>query len=164
MTTKINYERFETGDFSPTPRVFQGATPDENTILQTCRAEIVFNNNPTHTLIRMKIFSKKTSTSLGKLIATSTNTHTRASLALAAGVTDHPNAFYEAFFTFSDILLRASTEYFFAIDITGYTGTGSSHIGWSKSFPRPFYETGLTLTYVKAGVNPLHIYFKGQLL
>jgi len=140
MGWRVWGERIDTADFSGTPRVFQPVKPNDNIVLLAVRTWVIFYNNPTLTNLTMKIYSNSGGSPL-KLLHSSTTTHTKAAMITLA------NGIKEVYFEFSNVPLKSTDTYHFALAGSGYTGTGTTHIAWMKGYPDPIYKTGITTSF-----------------
>lgn len=122
--------------------------PGDETVLRAIRTWLIFNDlTGSFTAMVGKIYSDRSS-SPGALIATSTNSYTKAQITtLNSGVK-------EISFLFNNLSLRSNLYYHFVINCTGYTGTANSHIAWRKAWPDPVYRGGWTQSFESLGVAP----------
>lgn len=154
MGANLYGEVFTTSDWSTTPRVFQPVSFTANTILIAARSWFIFYNDPAFTNLTMEVWTNNAGEP-GVLLATSTNTWTKAELITE----DH--GFKEIYFKFDQLNMRAGDTYHFCPKLSGYTGTTSTHVAWKKAFPDPVLSSGLTVTFESLGGSPYAIYFIG---
>lgn len=151
-------ERFVTADFSGSPVHYQKAVFSETMALIAVRSRFVVYNNPTMTTLSMRIYSS-VSNAPSALLHTFDTTWTKAQM------TAYDHGAREVYFEFTQPRhLVAGDTYFFVPWISGYTGNDTSHIAWVKSYPDPFYTTGVTNEGVKAATMPYSIGFIGGAL
>jgi hypothetical protein len=138
---------FDTSEMTDTSKSIRGR-PNQNLVLRAARTWLIFNNyTGSFTNLQMKIYSDR-STSPGALIATSTNSWTRAEITtLNSGVK-------EIYFEFDDISLRSNGFYHFVLNCSSYTATSTDHVAWRKGWPDPVYRTGWSQTFENLGVAP----------
>lgn len=107
-----------------------------NCLLKAVKPSLIIYGNPTITAMSAKIYSS----SLDVLIATSSNTQSKAA------ITTLNNAFKQIWFEFTPAIeLRAGDFYFLVINWTGaYTYSGNSHVAWAHDFPQLINPTGHT--------------------
>jgi hypothetical protein len=148
-------ERFLTSDFSGAPRVFQPVYFPENFELKAIRTWVCVQGSPTLTTLSMRVYSN-VSLSPGQVIATASNTWTKAQITAAA------NAAREIYFEFDrTISLKGGDRYHFAPWISGYTGAFDSHISWIKGFPDPVIDGSLEIVPEKIAILPYKVAFIG---
>lgn len=121
--------------------------PNSDVVIRAVRSWFVFYNSPVFTALSLRIYEDQGG-SAGKLLATSTNSHSMAEMSTLA------YAMKGTYFEFADISLKATNYYHVLPYATGYTGTDASHIGWVKGWPDNEYRTGLALDYEEIHVNP----------
>ena len=140
------------------PTVYQKFKPKtfgKYLIFSGASVGLVFYNNPIFTDISLELWSDLSGPT--KLIATSTNSYTKASMLL---IEDH--AYKIAGFSFNDLFLKYNSHYNLTLRITGYTGHDSSYIGMRQGYPDPQYLSGLD-TSAKSGDNtPFEISILGS--
>lgn len=141
-------ERFLTANFSGTPVHSQRLEMANDTVLKAVRSRFVIYNNPTFTLLSMKIYSDVDGNP-GQLLYTSSKTWIKSE------ITSYDHGAIEIYFDFdSEPPLAAGMVYHLVPWLTGYTGDGTSHVAWVKAFPDPYYDTGLTVEHVELATLP----------
>lgn len=142
MALIVHGEIFETADFSST-NISMPFTPSVNLSLIAIRSTYISYNNPTWTgTMSLKIYSNSPSDEPDQLLATSTNSWTKASI-IAANTntfTTLNNAIFSIYFNFSNFNLKSGVKYHLVTNGTLYTGSTSSHLAWKKAFPDPVYQ------------------------
>ena len=128
--------------------VYQKFVPTDSMILRAIRVSLIQNNDPTYTSASLKIYSNRNG-SPGALIATSTNSPTKAQLFSGAnsGITD-------ACFIFDDVSLRGGETYHVVVNLAGYTGSDSSHIAWKNTFPSAVYRSTVDTSFTGMHLSP----------
>ena len=139
-------ERFVTADFSGSPVHKQGLVLNNALAIKAIRSRFVLFNNPSFTLLSLRIYSS-ISSDVGTLLLTSTTTWDKSS------ISSYAHAAREIYFEFNGEHLTAGT-YYIVPWLTGYTGTAGSHVGWVRAYPDPTYTTGLTLQRRKLSSLP----------
>jgi hypothetical protein len=157
MTWTVYGEVLTTSDASSTT-YYQKIVPTDSILLKAVRTHIIQNDNPTYTAFSLKLYSNNSGTPRA-LIASSTNSPTKA--AVFDGVN---SGVKECYFEFANIPLRGGETYHLILNITGYTGSDSSHIAWKHSFPDPAYQTSVAMTYEGLLVSPFDIVVIGSKL
>jgi len=140
-------DRLETADVATSAAAQQVADLNKDLFVRGINPFLVFFNNPVFSLLKMKIHADR-GDDIAKLIATSTNSWTLSEIKTEPTI-DFTEAFVFAriYFDFADIPLKSGTKYWFLLDLAGYTGTASSHIGWKKDWPDPVQRESLTTTF-----------------
>jgi len=115
-------------------RVYSTIVPTKNILLRAMGFGLIWVNDPAVTSFNGKLFADNGSTAPGALIATSTDSRTKADI---TAVITLGNGRLTTFVKFNDVPLRQNTKYHFVINLVGYTGTASSNITWEKSWPDP---------------------------
>lgn len=135
MSYRVGFEILETSDMSAT-RVFRSMECDKNTILTQCVAGLVLHDPTAFTGLVMKIYSDNGG-SPGVLIATSTNSWSRATLLTTAD--DYGVKW--PYFNFNNVVLRAGLTYHFVINgASSYTKSNTEYIGWRIGYPDGVYD------------------------
>jgi hypothetical protein len=156
--TGIYARVFDSGELANTA-MYQPFKANKNMALRCIRTWLAFVDNPTVDNFTAKIYSDRTdsvSHAPGVLIATSTNTLTKAEIITLA------NGFKEVPFMFDDINLQENTWYNLVINAGTYTPSASSYVAWKSSFPDPVYPTGLDISAIKLGSSPYAITIIGS--
>lgn len=156
MGTRIFADVYETAE-AQNQSMHQPYIPDENYIVKAFRTWFVFYNNPTFTNIYLEVWSDDNSEP-GKLLHTSTNVQLKADLFTL------DNAYIETWFEFDNINLKGGVTYHLIPQITGYTYSASSLVGWIRAIPEPVYTTNLPTTLESFGEYPYLIYQIGAKL
>lgn len=133
---------------------FRIAADQDSKILAGLVAGVIWYGNPVFDLVKMEIWTDKGG-SPGRLLATSTNSFTKAQL-LTLG-TPNNSGYSILGFTFPRIPLKAGMYYHAVVRFTGYTGVEGSHAGWRQSYPDPQYRAGLVLESTDAAKYPFEM-------
>lgn len=148
-----------TADVAGVPSVTQRFRhPTKSISLRGVQVGVILYNDPAFTALSLRVYSDRAGEP-GKLLATSTNSWTKAQCLLL-----EVNAIKFAGFTFEYLNLIAGEWYHLALIPTGYTGNDASHVGWRISYPNPQYPTGLTLNAAKAANHHLDFGLVGALI
>lgn len=156
MGSRIFYEPYYDATAFGNTTFFCPFKANRNIILTVVRTWIVLVNNAPFTSVNLKLYSNTPSNMPGGLIATSTNSFTKAE------IFTNTNGFKEIYFEFDEINLNGNTRYNFVMNGTGYTGSSTSHVGWRKGFPDPVYRTNFTPTFENLGISPFALYVVGE--
>jgi hypothetical protein len=154
MTWRVLGKPIYTADNSASaPGVYQKIKLPSNLLANAFRVMVAHYNNPTYTSLELKIYGNRNG-AIGKLLHTSTNTITKATIAATEN-----HSLKETYFEFSpEIPLKAGEEYFASIFINGaYVGDSSTHIAFVSTWPDPIFDTGITQTQAKASNYPLRL-------
>ncbi len=150
MALKVWGEPYLTADASGTD-IHSPLKFTRNVIIRAIRFRVIFNNNPALTSVGGRIFSDNGSTAPNVLIASSTDTRTKAEL------TTLGNGVVESFVTFNDLHWRKDTLCHFLLTLNGYTGTASSHMALERSYPDPVVKfTGFSFKDLVR--SPFYVY------
>jgi len=122
-----------------------------DTVVRAVRTWFVFFNDPVYTELRFRLYEDQGGAA-GKLIATSTNALTAATIFIDDAT--NTSAMKGVYFEFADVALKGTNFYHVLPYATGYTGNDSSHISWVKGWPDNEYRAGLTLSYEEIQVSP----------
>jgi hypothetical protein len=146
----------ETSEFTTGKTKSIKMRPNKNVVLKGIKTWLIFYNySAAITDICCKIYSDQ-SGSANALIASSTNTFTKADI-----ITEN-NGFKEIYFNFDEVSLHTSTWYHFVLHSTGYTYSTSAHVAWRKAWPDPIYRTGLPLTFESLAESPYFLIMIGD--
>ena len=142
------------------PGVYQSLLPASSMMLKAVRCGIIHYNNPTYTSVVLKIYGNRNSAP-GKLLATSTNSVLKATIAPAQN-----HAVSEVGFEFEpEVALRAGDTYWLALFINGaYVGDSTTHLAWESSWPAPVNRTGVTVNQAQADNMPLLVSSFGDII
>lgn len=142
---------FETADMTGTTMSIR-MRPNDDTVLKAIRTWLIFNNySGVLTGLTCKIYSDNASQTPGALIATSTNSFSKANI-----ITENSGV-REIYFLFDEISLHTSTFYHFVLNATGYSYSSSAHIAWRHAYPDPVYQTNLPLTFESLAESPFFL-------
>jgi hypothetical protein len=156
MAWRVFGERFDTADFSGTPRVFQPVTFHRELELKAIRTWLIYYNSPTFTNLSLRIYSD-IGGSLGQLIATANTVWTGTQISSLA------NACKEVYFEFTNApSFKAEDDYNISLWATGYTGDDTAHLAWVRSVPDPVNPLNVTVSLEKAAVLPFKLGFIGR--
>jgi hypothetical protein len=155
MSRKFIARPIPTSGNTDPPEITQAFNVDNRFVLRAVRVFVLEYNAPIYTSISAKLYAVRSSGAT-KDIATSTNSFP------AAQVSTLDHAHKELYFTFSNPVLQADTDYRIGLIIAGYTGTQASHLAWASSWPDPIYRTGLTVNQAKGGIMPLSLSLVGS--
>lgn len=158
VTNSIFYEvfayygkPFESADMTGTTMYIR-MRPNDDTVLKAIRTWVIFNNySAALTGLQCKIYSDNASQTPGALIATSTNSFSKADI-----ITE-TSGVKEIYFLFDEISLHTSTFYHFVLNASAYTYSSSAHIAWRHAWPDPVYRTNLPLTFESLAVSPFFL-------
>lgn len=107
---------------------------DVSKIIAAVVAQLHIVNDPSFSGLKMKIYTMSKG-QVGRLVATSTNSWTLATLKAAYVDSAKNNARKQVYFEFNEIMLSASQDYAFVLQADSYTATGSSYIAWGLNYP-----------------------------
>jgi hypothetical protein len=157
MGTKVFGRVCLTSDLTGSSKeIYQPFFPRRDIILRGMRVSIVMFNDPVFTGFKCSLYGNDSVTDLPSTkIAESSKVWEKADILTL------DNGFFEIYFDFADIALQADTRYHFVFNANSYTGTDSSHIAMRVAYPRPVYETGLTITPEKIQTMPILLYLIG---
>jgi hypothetical protein len=119
--------------------VAQKFTPDENCLLKALRVTVIQYGDPSYTSVQARVYGDRAGLP-GVLIATSSNSQTKANI--ANGVANSYSSIYFEFST--DISLVASEVYHLVLYVNGPTFTSDSYIAWVQDVYDPVYLTPQT--------------------
>lgn len=128
--------------------IYARFSPGKNIYLRGMRATIISVGSPTYTSLNAKLYSDASNQTPGILIATSTDSRTKAELQSL----DH--AIIQTYFTFDDVPLQEHDNYHLVIDGVGYSPTASSYLGWRKAWPDPIYSGSFTASSSNIDIAP----------
>ncbi len=160
MTWTVYADPFSDADMSGTSR-FSPFKPDRNITLRAVRTWFVLYGDPTFTSLTAKIYTDPFTSSvhsIGDLVATSTNTITKADLLTVDG-TSYDNGVRETYFEFDPFDLDGGDWYALVVNATGYTFSDSSHVAWMKAIDPVM--SGYTPSLTGLGLAPyqMHLIF-----
>lgn len=151
MGWRVFGERFETADFSGSPRVYQKITFNSDIVLLAIRTSFIVYNDPTFTALSLKIYSNNAGAP-GKLLHTSTNTVSKTSLCTLE------NGVKECYFEFTNKpMFKGLDSYILVPACTGYTGDEDEHLAWMRAFPDGVYDTNVDQTFENLCLRPFQL-------
>jgi hypothetical protein len=138
--------------------IYQRCLFPMDSALLAARVWMIFYNDPVFTSLTMKVYSERNS-SPGKLLYTSSNSPTKASLiTLDNGIKE----FYFEFNPPTGVPIKANDPLYFVINGTGVSGFDeTSHIAWKKAWPDPAYRLGGGTDYNDLFISKHDIAFIG---
>lgn len=142
MALKVWGDWYTTAQFSNTD-ISMPFTPSVNISLVAIRSTYIAYNSPTWTgSMSLKIYSNSAAGLPDQLLATSTNSWTKAQIIAANSMnfTTLNNAIFSLYFNFNYFNLKSGVQYHLVTNGTGYTGSDSSHLAWRKGYPDPVYD------------------------
>lgn len=155
MALKVYGERLETSDLSSGLRVYQKVIFGSNIALRALRTSFVVFNDPAFTALSMNVYSM-TGNTPKKLLYQSTNTFAKAD------VITEDHGLREIYFEFDYPVFKGTDSYAFVPRGTGYTGSVSSHLAWTRAWPDPVYRTNVSSGVIDIMRAPFHIYYIGD--
>jgi hypothetical protein len=148
MTLRVWGEAYQTADATGTGKSLLFIY-EKDCLLKAVKPSIIIYGDPAFTAISAAIHADNAG-SPGALLATSSNTQTKAAITTLA------NAFKQVWFDFlPTVALEAYAPYHVVLNLSGgYTYSESSHVAWAKDFPQPINPLGQTPLMTKLGINP----------
>lgn len=140
MSTWTNWaETLETADLSGSNiTVYQKfRSIDGNKILRAIRSYFIFQNLPTFTNLKFRLYSVTFDGRVGALISESNG----GGILLADVPSLNPVVMKDKWWEFDYIKLRENVWYAIAPYDPTYVRTGTKHIAWRKDYPDPVYRT-----------------------
>jgi hypothetical protein len=157
MTTWRNWAKvLETVDTDGSSLgVYQKFTPNNgNRILQAIRSSFIFQNSPTFTNLKFRLYGLNFNGQPGKLISESVDGGISPAK-LGALAVDMVETWWE----FPNVQLRDGVWYALAPYDPTYAKTDTKHIAWRKDYPDPIYTTNNAATHFSPAVQSFSVSF-----
>lgn len=152
MAWKMWGDRIETADIAAL-NARQKVKHTTSQLVRVARIWLIKYADPVYTDLTLKIYSVRNDTGddeVGKLLYTS---ETILKATIDAEITEDHGAISLPF-EFNYESVKENEEYFYVLDIGGYTGDETSHWAWRKGWPDPIYRENIEFDYEALGVAP----------